>query len=250
MDPVRHASRRLKGWLDSFLAPAEDPRRAFAGPDAHARALLEQLSATLDQIAATERRVAEHIAALRQQVVSLEARARRDLQAGREDQARRALEVHHLAASRLRSSEARLREMEEDEQRLLRLEQRVRWHLEAVRGDETAKAARQPASGDAPTPDSIHRQLGQTRAWIAALEDLIALEIDPEPSLSANDAVEREFERIAMAQAVEAQLADLRRGVEVESEEDNRAGDAAAAHETATESDLGRDPPGGRHGAG
>jgi phage shock protein A len=244
MDPVRRFSRRLRGWLDAFLTPAEDPRRTFASPDAQARALLDRIRAALDDIAATERGLTERVATLGQEVALLEGQARRDLLAGRDDQARHALELRHLASRRLRSSEARLQEMKENEQRLLRLEQRVRVHLDVISDDETAKAVRQlvgdagfrrgesptgsprDVAADAPTSVNVRRHSREIGAWIAAMEDL----------------VEREFRSIAIGEAVDTELAELMRRVEMVED--------SSANTAAKESESGRDPPRDPRGIG
>lgn len=83
----------MAGFLRRFLAPAEDPRRAFPDPE----------------------RLAERALELRGRMAELDGRARRALAAGDRAGAWAAVSLHELAAAELEELEAAMRCLSLDE---------------------------------------------------------------------------------------------------------------------------------------
>jgi len=84
-------------WLESLLAPAEDPRRTAADPMARQGELLTQVRAATALLAAVEERLAGAATTVRERVAGLEEEARRALLVDQEHVVRLALQHSQVA---------------------------------------------------------------------------------------------------------------------------------------------------------
>jgi phage shock protein A len=123
--------RRLKGGLDALLAPAEDPRLAFASAEQRQQDLLALARRALAELSATRRQLHARKLAIQEHLPQLEQQAQRALAAGREDLARVALRRRHIAAAELRLLEQQAQELLAKEQQLALHEERLAAQAEA-----------------------------------------------------------------------------------------------------------------------
>jgi phage shock protein A len=128
---LRHYAGALRMSFDSLLAPAVDPRQAFAGAYERQRELLGLARQALVDLATTRGQLETRTRALHSQLPQHEQHARRALAAGQEDLARLSLRRRHVAAAELRVLEEHVRELQHKEQALALHEQRLATQLEA-----------------------------------------------------------------------------------------------------------------------
>lgn len=121
--------RRLKlitrVWLNALLAPAEDPRRVFALAHIRQTELLGKVRQALATVAASRRRLEGSTEEARVKLPELEERARQALVAGREDQARFALELRQVVVEETRDLEDQVRQLEDEQRTLTLVEHRL-----------------------------------------------------------------------------------------------------------------------------
>lgn len=128
---LRRYAGSLRKSLDSLLAPAVDPRQAFAGAYERQRELLALARRALLDLAATRGQLEARAHTLKAQLPQYQQQARRSLVAGQEDLARLALRRRHVAAAELHALEQHVRELQHKEQTLALDEQRLATQLEA-----------------------------------------------------------------------------------------------------------------------
>lgn len=143
---MRRWVRGLKKGLDDVMAPAEDPRQAYAYTVERQRELLSKVQRALAEIGATKKRLERKDNEVRGKLPILENRARQSLREGQEGQARLWLQRYQLAASELQRMEQQLRDTEMEEQRLWLTEQRLSSELEAFYARQELIAARYSAA--------------------------------------------------------------------------------------------------------
>jgi phage shock protein A len=221
----------LSGGLRAWLAPAADPRQAFATSYQRQRELLRSVRQVLAAVGASRGRLEGRMRDARARLPQLEQQARRDLAAGREDLARLALQRRQASLGELAALEGQVREVEDVEQRLALVERRLATHIEALSSRQEVAAARSSAAAAqvrlqeqlAGISDELadlgaaleraEHQAEQMEARASALDQLVDSGILATPGRPAVDAVERQLDQLAAAQALEAQLAALRNGV-------------------------------------
>jgi len=111
----------MTGFLRRFLAPAEDPRRAFPDPVES----LDDVRAELGRVREAQERLATLALELRRRRAELEGRARRALAAGDREGAREIVSLHELAVAELEAVTAQLAELEAAMQQLTLDEERL-----------------------------------------------------------------------------------------------------------------------------
>jgi phage shock protein A len=124
-------ARLLKGSLGALLAPAEDPRRAFASAYQRQRELLALARGALADMATTRAQLEARIRTLNEHLLQHEEQARRALAAGHEDLARVSLRRRHVAAVELRMLEQHVQDLQQKEQMLALHEERLATQIEA-----------------------------------------------------------------------------------------------------------------------
>lgn len=218
----------LKVWLNTLLSPAEDPRQTFAYAYQRQRELLVKVQQALTDLATSKERLANKTVEVQKKLPQLEEQARRSLIANREDLARLALQRRQVAAMELKTLEAQVHEVEQEEQRLSLVEQRLSTQIEAFFARQEVIAARYSAAeaqvrvnealgGVSQELADLGRALEKAeqttehmQARASALDELVEAGILETPGLTSGDAVERELAQVDVAQAVEKQLAALK----------------------------------------
>lgn len=203
----RYAGSLRKGF-DSLLAPAVDPRQAFAGAYERQRELLGLARRALADLATTRGQLEARARAILAQLPEHQQQARRALAAGQEDLARLALRRRHVAAAELKALEEHVRELQHKEQALALHEERLATQLEAFEARVKLIAASYSAAdaqvriGDA--FDGVSSEMSDLSHALAQVEQQ-AVRMQTRAS-STEDSVED-------AQ-IEAQLAALRQQLE------------------------------------
>ena len=128
---LRRYAGSLRKSFDSLLAPAVDPRQAFAGAYERQRELLGLARRALLDLATTRGQLEARAHAIVAQLPQHQQHARRALVAGQEDLARLALRRRHVAAAELRTLEQHVRKLQNKEQTLALNEERLATQLEA-----------------------------------------------------------------------------------------------------------------------
>ena len=128
---LRRYAGALRKSFDGLLAPAVDPRQAFAGAYERQRELLGLARQALADLAITRGQLEARARALQSQLPQHEQQARRALAAGQEDLARLALRRRHVADAELRALDEHVRELQHKEQALALHEERLATQLAA-----------------------------------------------------------------------------------------------------------------------
>ena len=128
---LRRYAGSLRKSLDSLLAPAVDPRQAFAGAYERQRELLGLARRALLDLATTRGQLEARARTIEAQLPQHQQQARRALAAGQEDLARVTLRRRLVAAAEPRAVEQHVRELQHKEQTLALHEQRLAAQLEA-----------------------------------------------------------------------------------------------------------------------
>ena len=124
--------RRLKGGLDTLLAPAADPRVVFASAYERQRELLTLARRALAELAATRGQFEARMLEIREQLPRLGQQVQRALATGQqEDLARLILRRRQIATAELQEIERHVQELRLREQALALHEQRLATQVEA-----------------------------------------------------------------------------------------------------------------------
>jgi phage shock protein A len=128
---LRRYAGSVRKSFDSLLAPAVDPRQAFAGAYERQRELLGLARRALLDLATTRGQLEARAHAIVAQLPLHQQQARQALVAGQEDLARLALRRRLVAAAELRTLEQHVCELQHKEQSLALDEQRLATQLQA-----------------------------------------------------------------------------------------------------------------------
>jgi phage shock protein A len=123
--------RSLKDRLGGLLAPAEDPRVAFATAHQRQVELLLLARQALGELATTRAGLQARMRALQDHLPQLHQQARQALAAGREDTARLALRRRLIATAELNALAQHVQELQRKEQALALHEERLAAQVEA-----------------------------------------------------------------------------------------------------------------------
>lgn len=226
---ARRIIPKLKVWLHTFTAPADDPRQTFANAYGRQRELLLDVQRALVDIAATKRRLETKVGEVQAKLPQLQDRARHALVDGREDVARLALQRRKIAQIELQTLEGQVQEVAHEEQRLSLTEHRLSTQIEAFHARQELIAARYSAaeaqvriqeafSGVSQELSELGRALEQAeekseqmQARAAAIDRLVEDGILDTPALPAGNSVQHQFAQLEIASDVEEQLAALRK---------------------------------------
>src|SRR4051794_28616465 len=122
---LRRYAGSLRKSLDSLLAPAVDPRQAFAGAYERQRELLGLARRALMDLATTRGQLEDRTRVVAAQLPQHQQQAREALLAGQSNLARLALRRRLVAAAELRALEQHVRELQHKQQNLALHEQRL-----------------------------------------------------------------------------------------------------------------------------
>src|SRR5712691_1304982 len=216
------------------LDQVEDPREvldyAYGQQQFHQRTVKRGLI----EVAAARRQLERHAERLGARASHLEDQARRALRSNREDLARAALARRQTALAEIRALEDQFAEMAREEERLTLADQQMTQRVERFRVHRTVASARYAAAeaqvtvgealaglvGDEEIELSLAVERSDERidrlharaVAIDALTESGALLQAP-----GEDPLERELNEVTNAEAVEAELAELKRQLETES---------------------------------
>jgi len=139
---IRRLKLLMKVWLDSLLSPAEDPREVFALAHRRQRDLLDNVRRALATVKGSRQQLVRNSEEAQGRLPQLEVRARQALVAGREDQARFALQLRQVVVEENKDLEAQILQMEEEERTLSLVEHRLTTQIAAFFARQEALAAR------------------------------------------------------------------------------------------------------------
>lgn len=138
--------RLLKSSVTALLAPADDPRAAYADPLQQQRALLAEVHAAAARLVVTKARLITQRDQAQGQARQLEHHARQALAAGREGIARSALQRQALVESETEPLNRQIAALEHEELALSLAGQRLSAQIEAICHREQIAAARHSAA--------------------------------------------------------------------------------------------------------
>jgi len=139
-------TKKLKESTTAALAPAVDPREVNLTSHQKQRALLEQVARAIQEVIAARGRLEASAESVRAKLPELESQARAELQAGRRNMARLALQRRQVAQVELATLERQLAEVEREEVALSMVEQRLSAQIEAFAARQEVIRARYSAA--------------------------------------------------------------------------------------------------------
>jgi phage shock protein A len=139
-------TKKLKESTTAALAPAVDPREVNLTSHQKQRALLEQVARAIREVIAARARLEASAESVRAKLPELEEQARSELQAGRRNMARLALQRRAVAQVELQTLERQLAEVEREEVALSMVEQRLATQIEAFTARQEVIRARYSAA--------------------------------------------------------------------------------------------------------
>jgi phage shock protein A len=139
-------AKKLKESTTAALAPAVDPREVNLTSHQKQRALLEQVAGAIREVIAARGRLEASAESVRAKLPELEDQARSELQAGRRNMARLALQRRQVAQVELATLERQLAEVEREEVALSMVEQRLSTQIEAFTARQEVIRARYSAA--------------------------------------------------------------------------------------------------------
>ena len=221
----------VRRGVEVLLAPAEAPRETTPDAGDQQRALLARLQqARVDQ-AALKHLLETRAAQVRDSLPALERQAQTALRANQEGLARLALQQRYLAQQEAAALGKQIDEVQQEEQRLLLVEQRLTAHLEILRARQAVVAVRYTTAqaqvalhetfGDVSEDMS---ELGQAleraeqraehmQARASALDQLAGAGALGLGTWPAADALSEPLDEHDLAQAVDQQLRALKAGL-------------------------------------
>jgi len=222
---------RLKVTFKALAAPADDPREMYGEGLDRQRTLLTKVQHALVDIAAAKSRLQAKTAEVRDKLPALQERAKRCLQAGQEDLARTALQQRQVAIVMLDALETQVRELEQEEQRLVVVEQCLSARVEAfftrqvvimarysaaeaqVRINESLSGVSQELADLGAALEQAEQKTDHMQARASAIDQLVEMGALDMPVVSSSDTVERELAQLDTAKAVDDQLAALKKEI-------------------------------------
>lgn len=225
---LRRVRLILRDWLRALLAPPEDPRQAFVEPASQHRELLARVRRAKENIASSLIQLEAKTTQVRDRLPELEERARQSLTAGREDLARLALQLRHVASEEVQTLDGQILELEQEEQSIALVEERliaqigafeVRQQVVQARHD-TAEAqvrVREAMTGVSDDLNGLGAALEQTeqrtesmQAQASAIDELVQLGVLEMPGQTNGNALASALDGAGDANAVEERLAAMK----------------------------------------
>ena len=225
---LRRVRLILRDWLRALLAPPEDPRQAFVEPASQHRELLARVRRAKENIASSLIQLEAKTTQVRDRLPDLEERARQSLTAGREDLARLALQLRHVASEEVQTLDGQILELEQEEQSIALVEERliaqigafeVRQQVVQTRHD-TAEAqvrVREAMTGVSDDLNGLGAALEQTeqrtesmQAQASAIDELVQLGVLEMPGQTNGNALASALDGAGDANAVEERLAAMK----------------------------------------
>jgi phage shock protein A len=217
------------------LDQLEDPREVLDYAYGQQQVHLRTVKRGLIEVATARRQLERQAERLHARIARLEEQARRAVRANREDLARVALERKQSTLVELRGLDDHARDIAKEEERLVMADQHLSQRVETFRVHRTVASARYTAAvaqvtvgealagvlGDDETElslavDRSDERIDRLHARAVAIDALTesgALRYGP-----GEDTIDRELDAIGSAEAVETELAELKRLMNMEEE--------------------------------
>ena len=139
---ARRLLDQIRGIWTGLLAPAEDPRKAFATGYARQKQLLSAIQRSLAEVALLKSELAGLIASTEARLPRFQDEAWAALQQGQDDLARQVVQRGLIAKEELDELKAQVGGLEAEEQRLLGAERRLADQVESFSANQQLAAAR------------------------------------------------------------------------------------------------------------
>ncbi|HEX2646396.1 MAG TPA: PspA/IM30 family protein [Candidatus Dormibacteraeota bacterium] len=146
MGILERITRLVKASATVALAPAPDPRVTYLTAHQKQRALLRQVDAAHEEVAAAKARLEATADAVRQKLPAMEDQARRELHSGNEAMARLMLQRRMVVLNELQTLEKQLAEVGREEGALVIIQQRLAGQIEAFAARQEVIKARYSAA--------------------------------------------------------------------------------------------------------
>jgi phage shock protein A len=143
---LERIGKKLKEGTAAAFAAAPDPRLVHASSYQKQRALLDQVARAIADVVASRERLESSAASVRGRLPAFEAQARDELKAGRHSMARLALQRRQVAQLELRTLEAQLAEVQDEEAGLSAVQQRLSAQVDAFAARQEVIRARYSAA--------------------------------------------------------------------------------------------------------
>lgn len=218
----------FKAKMSQALDTAESPQELLDYSYEKQLQLLQNVKRGIVDVVTARRRLELQLARQRDSIAQFDDQARRALAAGREDLARLALERKQVAMVQVQDLERQIGDLAREQERLQGAEQRLATKIESFRTRKEVLKAQYTAAeaqvriGEAVTGlseefadiglalDRAEQKTERLRARAAAIDELTAVGT-LEDLTTGKDRVERELAQLAAEQAVDADLAALKR---------------------------------------
>ena len=142
MGILERITRLVKASATVALAPAPDPRVTHLTTHQKQRALLHQVEAAHQEVAAAKARLQATADAVRQKLPSMEDQARQELHSGNEAMARLMLQRRMVVLNELQTLERQLGEVAKEEGALVIIQQRLSGQIDAFAARQEVVRAR------------------------------------------------------------------------------------------------------------
>ena len=229
MGVMSRMSTVVKSKMNRLLDRAEDPRETLDYAYDQQREMLQNVKRGIVEMVTNKRRLQLQAEKVRASIVNVENQARQAMAAGREDLARLALQRKQTALIELEGLDQQVAQLESEQEKLIRAEQRLVAKVESFRSrKEIIKAQYNAAQAQVRIGSAlsgISEEMGDVqlaveraehktedmRAKASAIDELADSGVlDDQLSVGSGDALSRELAQLTASQNVEDELASLR----------------------------------------
>jgi phage shock protein A len=228
MGLMSRMSTILKSKVSKALDAAEDPRETLEYSYQRQLEQLQQVRRGVADVVTSKKRIELQSAQLEQQIKQWEDDARDALGNNREDLAREALSRKQLAAQQLEGLHAQMADLEQEQQKMVTLEQQLSLKVQAFRTQkEVVKAKYSAAEAQVKIGEAAHglseemadigmamqRAQDKTEAMqarAAAIDELVDQGALDSPLSSSGDSLRDELNKMKSTSSVDQELAKLK----------------------------------------
>lgn len=246
MGIISRITSLIKAMVNQMLDRAEDPHLTLDYSYQRQLELLQKVKQGIVEVVTAKKRLELQAARLQENITALDNQARRAVSAGREDLARTALERKQIITAQLQTLDGQIADLQKEQDRLTTTEQRLSVKIETFRTrKEVIKAQYSAAEAQVKIGESmtglseemadvglaIQRAEDKTeklRARSSAIDELIESGTLTDLTTGvggATDTLDRELQRVSVAQGVEEELARLRQQMGVATPSEQKSGE-------------------------
>ncbi len=242
MGLMSRISTVVKAKINRLVDDAENPAENLDYAYEKQREMLQNVKRGIVEMVTTKRRLQLQAEKVKASIVNVENQARQAMAAGREDLARMALQRKQTALIELEGLDEQVAQLELEQEKLTRAEQRLTAKVEAFRSrKEIIKAQYSAAQAQVRIGSAlsgISEEMGDVqlaveraedkttnlRAKAGAIDELAESGVlDDQLTPGGGDVLSRELAQLTAEQNVEDELASLRAGLPASSSSQNRA---------------------------